>query len=144
MAAVKAVSTSNQWTTLPGFVTKVNRKLPPGTPPTTPRALADLLASVTADELRACGVWLTWFGADYMPIIATNPAYARARAAVGSDAAVVCSCGAGGDGGSTGNFFGSNAYNAGRHSSESSGHKANCLCWSPPTTSHLHSWRLGY
>lgn len=41
-------------------------------------------------------------------------------------------------------FYESHDYNAGRHFSTQSQHKANCLLWSPPTSGHLHSWRRGY
>ena len=41
-------------------------------------------------------------------------------------------------------YFGSSDYNAGRHVNTQSIHVANCLCWQPPTTGHLHSWRRGY
>ncbi|OLQ04998.1 hypothetical protein AK812_SmicGene11852 [Symbiodinium microadriaticum] len=41
-------------------------------------------------------------------------------------------------------YFNSQAYNAGRHSHEASGHVASCAQWQPPTTGHLHSWRRAF
>lgn len=139
--AMLQVSTANQWTTLSGFVSKLKRKLPANTVRPSARELATLLASIPSDELQSNGLWVTSFGAELMPIILTNPAYARARRAGAGEA---CSCGVIETADTSARFFGSHDYNAGRHASTTSAHKANCMCWTPPTTSHLHSWRRGY
>lgn len=44
----------------------------------------------------------------------------------------------------TKNYFLSQNYNAGRHDSTTSVHKAHCGLWRPQTKSHLHSWRRGF
>ena len=151
--AAAKVSTSNQWTTLPGFIAKLNKKLPPSQH-VQPKQLASELLAVPADTLAQQGIWLTSFGAKYMPIILTNPAYARAwRTALQKDveATAECTCGAHASNGSeaveaqvSSRYFGSQDYNAGRHAPTNSTHKANCLLWTPPSTGHLHSWRRGY
>ena len=41
-------------------------------------------------------------------------------------------------------YFGSHAYNAGRHCSTASTHKGSCAMWRPPTSGHLHSWRRAF
>ncbi|CAN0480654.1 unnamed protein product, partial [Hapterophycus canaliculatus] len=74
--AVRDVNTSNQWSTLTGVLTKLNRKLP-AREQVDARTLAKLLASASAAELSRNGVWTTSFGAKYMPIIIINRGYAR-------------------------------------------------------------------
>lgn len=142
--AVLKVSTANQWTTLAGFVTKVNRKLHSDVKPTDSRQLANLLSSISPEELKRNGVWLVSFGGTVPPIILTNPAFARARREAADSDAEQCKCSFDSQNSRSKRFFGSNDYNAGRHHTTTSVHVANCPCWSPPTTSHLHSWRKSY
>ncbi|CAN0028309.1 unnamed protein product [Ectocarpus sp. 12 AP-2014] len=139
---LREVNTSNQWSTLTGVLTKVNKRLP-AEQQVDARTLAGLLTSEPAAELARNGVWTTSFGAKYMPIVVVNRAYARKVAQGGEQGR--CSCGEGGRSGSgSSRFFGSQDYNAGRHALEASAHNAGCLCWTPPTTGHLHSWRRGF
>ena len=85
-----------------------------------------------------------------MPILLTNPAHRRAwEQALAADptAQAVCSCGVSAAGNAESKmkrYYGSMDYNAGRHQSTQSQHVATCLCWEPPSTGHLHSWRRGY
>ncbi|CAM9148884.1 unnamed protein product [Scytosiphon promiscuus] len=140
--ALRDVNTSNQWSTLTGVLTKLNRKLP-ARQQVDARTLARLLASTPAAELARNGVWTTSFGAKYMPIVIVNRSYARKVA--GGEEQGCCSCGKGDQGGArSSRFFGSQDYNAGRHALEASGHSLSCLCWTPPSTGHLHSWRRGF
>ncbi len=151
--ALRDVNTSNQWSTLAGVLGKVNKKLPPQHR-VDARTLAGLLASEPAAELSRNGVWTTSFGARYMPIVAINRQYARKVAEGGKEGRCSCGHGGGGSGGgggtsgsrssSSSRFFGSGDYNAGRHALEASAHGLSCLCWTPPTTGHLHSWRRGF
>ncbi|CAN0309356.1 unnamed protein product [Laminaria digitata] len=140
--ALRQVHTSNQWSTLTGVLGKLNKKLP-ADQQVDARTLAALLTAEPAESLVRSGVWITQFG-DYMPIVLVNRSYAR-KVALGADE--TCSCGF--DGGGAGNsnnarFFGSQDHNAGRHALKASGHRKDCLRWTPPTTSHLHSWRRGF
>ncbi|CAM9983670.1 unnamed protein product [Ectocarpus sp. 12 AP-2014] len=139
---LREVNTSKQWSTLTGVLTKVNKRLP-AEQQVDARTFARLLTSVPAAELARNGVWTTTFGAKYMPIVIINRAYAW-RVAQGGEQGR-CSCGEGGRSGSgSSRFFGSQDYNAGRHALEASAHNAGCLCWTPPTAGHLHSWRRGF
>ncbi|CAM9122719.1 unnamed protein product [Pylaiella littoralis] len=139
--ALRNVNTSNQWSTLTGVLTKVNKKLP-ARQQLDARTLAELLSSEPSAELARNGIWTTSFGANYMPIVVVNRSYARKIAEGGEQGH--CSCGHGDGGAGSSRFFGSQDYNAGRHALEASGHKVSCLCWTPPTTGHLHSWRRGF
>ena len=142
--ALREIDTSSQWSTLTGVLTKVNRKLPANQKVDT-RTLTDLLVSEPAESLARYGVWITQFGDNYLPIELMNRPYAR-KVVLGTEGG--CSCGFGGSDGAARNrnarFFGSQDYNAGRHGLESSGHLRDCLCWTPPTSGHLHSWRRGF
>ena len=140
--ALREVNTSSQWSTLTGVLGKLNRKLP-ANQRVDARTLVSLLVSEPAESLARNGIWITQFGDNYMPIVLVNRSYAR-KVALGADEG--CSCGFGGDGARNSNarFFGSQDYNAGRHALEASGHRRDCLEWTPPTTSHLHSWRRGF
>lgn len=142
--ALREVNTSSQWSTLTGVLGKVNRKLP-ANQQVDARTLTALLVSEPAESLARHGVWITQFGDKYMPIVLVNRPYAR-KVALGADEG--CSCGFGGGDGAVNRrntrFFGSQDYNAGRHALEASGHRRDCLCWTPPTTGHLHSWRRGF
>lgn len=134
--ALRDVNTSNQWSTLTGVLTKVNKKLP-ARQQVDARTLAGLLTSEPAAELARNGVWVTSFGAKYMPIVIVNRGYAR-KVAQGEEQGC-CSCGQGGPSGSgSSRFLGSQDYNAGRHALEASAHSLSCLRWTPPTTGHLH------
>ena len=142
--ALRTVSTSCQWATLPSVVTKVNKRLAAGDR-VDERSLASLLTSVDEAELSVAGVWAQSFGAQFQPIVLTNPACARARAAQDRASDPVCSCSRTGVAGEdAGRYFGSTDYNAGRHAVQASAHLPNCACWTPPSTSHLHSWRRGF
>ena len=110
--ALCSVSTSAQWSVLDGVVTKVNKSLR-GERVVTARELAAFLGEAGDDNLAAHGVWWLSFGAKHMPIVITNPAYARALVASGGKK--VCTCGAGpGAGSGGGRYFASHDYNAGR------------------------------
>ncbi|CAM9770296.1 unnamed protein product, partial [Sphacelaria rigidula] len=140
--ALRDVNTSNQWSTLTGVLSKVNKKLP-ARHQVDARTLARLVTSESAAELARNGVWVTSFGAKYMPIVIVNRGYAR-KVAQGEEQGC-CSCGQGERSGSdSSRFFGSQDYNAGRHALEASAHSLSCLCWTPPATGHLHSWRRGF
>lgn len=145
-----AISTSRQWATLTSAAAKLNGKLPKGHPKVQIQDFAKFLHEVGADELHDHGVWVQWFGKGIQPIIVTNPACARARQACQEDGGqATCSCAAdirkGAEKEAEGRrYFGSSDYNAGRHAVRSSGHRSNCALWTPPTTSHLHSWRRGF
>ena len=142
--ALRTVSTSCQWATLPSVVTKVNKRLAAGDC-VDARSLAGWLASVDEAELSRAGVWVQSFGTRFQPIVLTNPACARALEAQDRSSEPVCSCSRTGPAGEdAGRYFGSTDYNAGRHALQVSAHLPNCACWTPPTTSHLHSWRRGF
>uniref|UniRef100_A0A6T8I8D6 Uncharacterized protein n=1 Tax=Hemiselmis andersenii TaxID=464988 RepID=A0A6T8I8D6_HEMAN len=138
--ALASTGTSNQWSMLDGVTTKVNKKLPKDMQ-VTPRQLDAFLQQVGDAELRKHGIWRTSFGAKYMPIIVVNPALGRIlRLCNGAEPP--CSCGALNQ--REDRFLSSHAYNAGRHALVASSHKASCGQWTPPQTSHLHSWRRGF
>ena len=165
------VNTSKQWATLPSFVSKLNKKLPKHCKKLSPKATVKVLKTFTAAQLRQFGIWITYFGKKYMPIVLVNPSFRRAlldsansntttastTTTSSAGTAPTCSCGVvqpkgKGDGkqnnrgttAATQRFFGSHDYNAGRHCPTNSAHRPTCLCWAPPTTGHLHSWRRGY
>ena len=116
-----------------------------------PREVDNLMLAVGKAELQRHGVWRTSFGAKFMPIVVVNPAYRRAMsAATAAGGASQCFCmpasSAGARAGAKAGagaqrYFGSHAYNAGRHAATASEHKATCALWRPPHTGHLHSWR---
>lgn len=150
--AVASIRTSNQWTVLSGIVNKVNKKLgrvhsvssssPLSSAGVTAKELAAFLHGLDAAELSAHGVWIDGFGQE--TIVCVNPAFGRAMAA---GAAKQCSCGATTAEhaeASTQRYFRSQDYNAGRHAVARSVHQPSCLLWTPPTASHLHSWRRNY
>ena len=151
--ALQKVNTSHQWSTLRSVVTKLNRCLPSSSQAIDGRGLASFLESIDVEELNAAGIWTHSFGAKYEPLVLTNPAYARARRGLkpADDSGEViatrrlCRCrkrSAEDEAAeSSERYFGSTAYNAGRHSSTQSTHAANCPRWTPPSTGHLHSWR---
>lgn len=141
--ALREVNTSTQWSTLTGVLSKLNRKLP-ANQQVDARTLAALLLSEPAESLARNGVWITQFGANFMPIVLVNRAYARKVALGEEDGSCSCGVGDGNARDANARFFGSQDYNAGRHALEVSGHRRDCLCWTPPTTSHLHSWRRGF
>lgn len=140
--ALAASGTSNAWSTLEAVAVKVSKRVGRTV---SPRELDDLMVHAGDKALLSRGVWRTSFGAKYMPIILVNPAFGRTAVAA-SEAEPMCSCGAG-----TGDhvrddrdqkrYFSSQDYNAGRHAVTTSKHKASCLMWRPPSTSHMHSWR---
>ena len=145
-ACLRTISTRNQWATLPSVVKKINKKLS-SQAAVSVSALAVFLASIDPDELNDAGIWVQSFGKKYQPIIITNPAYARSRQQGRHDMAYVCTCPQNQNcrkQGSNGRYFTSMDYNAGRHHVLSSDHLGNCPFWTPPTTSHLHSWRRGF
>lgn len=146
--ALCQVSTSCQWATLSGVVTKVNKKLAVEEH-VDARSLVAFMASINKEELNNAGVWVHSFGAQFQPIVIMNPARARARrtekdSTTSGVPTCTCSCGGGAPADTAGRYFASTDYNAGRHAVEGSGHRPNCACWTPPTTSHLHSWRRGF
>ena len=107
------------------------------------------LRKLDKHTLQQQGVWVTDFGKKYQPIICINAAYRRAVA----NGATECSCGIGGDEAKVGQkrkndenerYYKSHDYNAGRHATDTSSHKMNCVKWTPPTCGHLHSWRRGF
>lgn len=152
--AVSGVSTNVQWSTLGAVAKKMYTRQSESCTPEKVRALARQLRHQPVDVLALNGVWLHDFGEQYQPIVITNAAYRRARAQLpptgdGGGTPVPCTCGAntaagGGGLGAEARYFTSMDYNAGKHALHNSGHKANCPQWSPPTSSHLHSWRRGY
>jgi len=150
--ALAQVKTNVQWSMLPSIVAKVNARLDPAEH-TTARGLAIFLSRVEDAELARNGVWVHWFDPKHMPIVLTNPAFARVcRAELGDSqpkvlftadsGARACTCGAIQPANS--DYFTSTDYNAGRHSMEKSSHRINCIAWTPPTTGHLHSWRRSF
>jgi hypothetical protein len=143
--ALCGISTSNQWSLLTSLVPKLNRKLPASAARLAVEEAADFLGAFSAAELQHYGIWMEGWGTT--AIVCINPAYRRARmTALGVAGRDECACvGAGDDAGAAGQkYFGSHAYNAGRHCSTQSHHKANCIEWSPASTGHLHSWRRGH
>ena len=153
LAALSRVHTSKQWATLPSVVAKVNKLILPRNQSLSVRAAAEMLLSIPSERLRRHGVWVHSFGPNCMPIVCCNPGVGRqwnngeaASAARTGDTCFhpTCSCGATNPGSSTENFFGSANYNAGKHALQKSAHRPNCMCWTPPTNGHLHSWRRGY
>ena len=147
--ALLKVNTSSQWSTLDSVLIKLNKFLK--TKKIDARTLGKILFSIERDKLNKNGIWITSFGKDYMPIILTNRAYARARSVCGGSHDV-CTCGVENHENSAvvstnkkmNKYFKSMDYNAGRHATDNSIHKANCLCWTPPSSGHLHSWRRGW
>mmetsp|Transcript_1988 Transcript_1988/g.4829 ORF Transcript_1988/g.4829 Transcript_1988/m.4829 type:complete len:151 (+) Transcript_1988:78-530(+) len=138
--ALVATGTSNQWSMLDGVTTKVNKRLPKDQQ-VTPKQLDTFLKQVGDEELRQNGIWRTSFGAKYMPIIVVNTGLGRILRLC-NGAQPPCSCGALNN--REDKFLSSQAYNAGRHALVASPHKASCGLWTPPQTSHLHSWRRGF
>lgn len=167
------IRTSKQWSTLPAILTKLHklqRRLHPNEVPFTPRAVSAILSSTSKSELLRHGIWVTFFGAKYMPIVLTNQGYAQQWSELSArhdnleTGKLPCTCrfgkalaaskGAGNNKDcvtsgmrkqrEVARYFGSHDYNAGRHCATTSEHHSNCLCWHPPTSGHLHSWRRGY
>ena len=101
----------------------------------------EILVSFGGERLRESGVFRTSFGAKYVPIILTNPAFAKAL-----KASTECTCGISKDYASdkVRLNINSQAYDSGKHNAGASPHKINCAEWTPPKASHLHSWRRGY
>ena len=139
--ALAATDTSNAWSTLDAVANKVGKRLGRAVPP---RELDDLMMAAGDAELLRRGVWRTSFGAKFMPIVLVNPAFGRASAAVGAASTCTCHAAEPKAGRDVQRYFGSQDYNAGRHCSTASAHRAACPMWRPPVTSHLHSWRRGY
>ena len=158
-----AVRTSKQWAAFPSFVVKLNKSLPTEER-VSAKAAATLLKRAGAAQLRSRGIWVTFFGAKFMPIVLTNQGFAKAWQAAAAQGIVgpettkpPCTCtaraaaaAAAEAGGrtraekATKRFYSSHDYNAGRHRSTASVHHLNCVSWTPPTSGHLHSWRRGY
>lgn len=145
-----SVTTGNSWSMADSVAKKLSRKLPTGAAPVDARGLASFLRSVGDEQLRQHGIWWHSFSDKHIPIVLTNPAYARARRKELEErgvASTACSC-SGAPGGKPAStearYFGSHDYNAGRHAPTQSKHKATCAAWSPPTSGHLHSWRRGF
>ncbi|CAE7409472.1 unnamed protein product [Symbiodinium sp. CCMP2592] len=118
--ALASCSTSAQWSTLDAVLRKVNAKC--GANAVNARDFDQFLLSVGSEQLRLHGVWRHSFGPKYKPLLIVNPAYART---VARDPEAACSC-PGGQGQTSTERFNSQAYNAGRHSHEASGHIASC------------------
>lgn len=138
--AIMDTPTSASWTTLGGFTEKVARKLKTRI---TLRQVDEAICTLSQEEQQKLGIWRTSFGLQFQPILCVNPGARKAGAVNGNS----CTCDA--KGGHTkeeamNRFFNSADYNAGRHEVASSNHKANCALWTPPKTSHLHSWRRGH
>ena len=87
-----------------------------------------------------------------MPIVIVNRSYARtmkefaSASENASSSTLACSCGVSPECSERAyeRYFLSQDYNAGRHASTQSKHKASCAMWQPPSTGHLHSWRRGF
>jgi len=156
---IAATSTSSQWSTLEGLTTKVNKRIArssSGLSILTPYELDNFLLNVDKEDLLNHGIWRHSFGKKYMPIVLINTAFASTmktnKENVNENGHVVhCSCGpdvvrkkAKRDTNDVERYFGSNDYNAGRHASNLSEHKPQCIMWRPPNAGHLHSWRRGY
>lgn len=152
--ALLKVNTSSQWSTLDSVLTKVNKTL---NKKIEARTLGDFLLKSNDYDLNQHGIWITSFGKNYMPIVLTNRAYARARSICGDN--IHCTCGIENHTNKNKNeeennknravnkinkYFKSMDYNAGRHATDNSAHKANCPSWRPPSSSHLHSWRRNF
>lgn len=133
--AIRKVNTGRQWSTLSSVLGKINRILP-SNEQISGHELLSFLQSIDTDELRLNGIWAHSFGSKYEPLILTNPAYSRAIQ-TGKHS---CCCKLRSKE-SAGQYFGSTAYNAGRHCSTNSVHANNCPKWTPPSSGHLHSWR---
>ena len=138
LEAISSTRTGASWTMLDTVVNKMNKK---HSWKQTPRDIDALLVSVGDENLKSLGIFRTSFGKNYMPIVLTNPTYAKAV-----KAGKQCSCGIAKDEASNkvSRTMDSTAYNAGRHNSNKSDHKINCPEWLPPGAGHLHSWRRGY
>ena len=148
--ALLSSGTSNDWSTCEAVANKIGRKLGRKV---TPRELDSLLLAVGNMRLNEMGVWRTSFGAKYMPIICVNPSFGRRmRAYMGRKEALPSSCTCGvavavkksHQERKERRYFGSHDYNAGRHASTKSAHRATCPKWTPSITGHLHSWRRGF
>ena len=104
-----------------------------------------LITFPISQVLRSHGIWRTSFGPKLMPIVIVNRSY-HARTCMANEESrensLVCSCSI--KGRESSRYFTSQAYNAGRHGSTQSEHKASCQLWKPPSTGHLHSWRRGF
>jgi hypothetical protein len=144
--ALFELDTRAQWSTLAAIQKKMSSKK-------VTIGLAELAAHVRALDrsiLREQGIWITEFGKKYQPIICINAAYRRTVA----NGASTCSCGVGGTetevvgkkrkAENDKRYYESHDYNAGRHATELSIHKMNCICWTPLASGHLHSWRRGF
>ena len=112
--------------------------------------LCNLVKEAEEYELTRLGIWREPAGRRDL-MVCINPAFAQAyqkAASVGDS--IECTCqkrtAESKKQGETDTkrFFGSMDYNAGRHAPTLSTHSPNCVCWRPPLTSHLHSWRRGY
>ena len=151
ISIISTISTSNQWSVMESIIPKINKKLKSSnhnnrSSTITSQDVYDELDALDMETLELYGIWKHGYGTG--TIICINPIFARvnqSRKYVLSD---ICICGAGrGHRDSTSNdkkYFESHDYNGGRHASTQSKHKANCNCWRPAPTSHLHSWRRGF
>ena len=94
LSRIESISTRNSWSTLPSFISKLNKKFP--TQKVTARSFVSQLKSVPTPILAQHGVWMHSFGKKYMPLVLTNAAYRRAwRSALKNKTNVQsCSCGA--------------------------------------------------
>ena len=113
----------------------------------TARQLDDLMLELGPEVLRCRGIWRTSFHPNSMPIVIVNRSYyARSLRGNGEirEEILRCNCRSVEGGESKSRYFTSQAYNAGRHASCQSEHKASCQLWTPPSAGHLHSWRRGF
>ena len=145
-SALCHTGTSNQWSLLPSVLSKLNRRLPPGTKPATEQDLLGLLGGIPAEELQTAGVWIEWCGNS--ALICVNRAYGATRAkekqANAGKAAKQCACGT--KAATERTDFGSCSYGAagGRHATTQSRHLGTCPKWALAPTGHLHSWRRDF
>lgn len=92
---ITQISTSNSWSTLPSFVSKINKKFPSDR--TDARSLVAALKSIPPTILARQGVWIHSFGKKYMPLVLVNAAHRRAWSfalKINADHIRQCSCGA--------------------------------------------------
>ena len=136
---LRSISTSNQWSVIDGVVTKLNKKLPKDQH-TTAKELSDFLTKVDDKTLQNNGIW--YIGLGTATILCINRAFGNAR--YRGDDKCKCKDVGGSDSGAVEKFYGSTAYNGGRHAYTGSKHIGSCFLWRPPNSGHLHSWRRGY
>ena len=74
MEAIEKVTTSNAWSTLPAFMTKINKHLPN----LDRHSLVDAIEVVPVEELNRRRIFIHSFGKDVMPILLANPAHRKA------------------------------------------------------------------